>query len=175
MNMLCEDKKVINRELKDIVDREVSNYKSDLDLDFKDIKEDFKLRGNNSKNYIFFTRQSGTVLMREEFITVLNSNENIDFKYWVDSAINCYRINVTKACPVNIYGTVEKINLDKYKKTVYNNEKKPKAVLVRVETKAGKIIKNEYVYSNNCYRDILSIERLSSDDILAFNYLNYSV
>ena len=163
----------LNILMKDIIDKEVKHYQSDINLDLEIMKLDSKDYKNRQISYIWFTRECGTVMMREDFITVKNSSDNIFFNYWVDSAVNAYRIKLNKVCPKNIYGTIEKINLKKYYKEVKEKEKEKEKILCKIELQDGKIIEKEYDFEDGYFNKILFSEKLDVSMVKSFKILDY--
>lgn len=163
----------LNVLMRDIVEKEVKHYQSDIEIDFKIIEHDNKDYKNKPISYIWFTRESGTVMMREDFITVKNSADNIFFNYWVDSAANAYRIKLDKICPKNMYGTIEKINLKKYYKEVKEKEKEKEKILCKIELQDGKIIEKEYDFEDGYFNKILFSEKLDVSMVKSFKILDY--
>lgn len=164
---------VLNNKMKEIVKKEVSHYKSDLEIDFDIIKETIK-DCPNGKAFIWYTRESGTAIMREDFIKVIGSEENVSFNYWAKSVISCYKIVVTKACTNNIYGSIEKINFNKYYKEMKLKEKNFERFIGRIITRKDKtMIEKEFEFSKTYYRDALKKEKLDSTNVLSFKILKY--
>lgn len=162
----------LNVLMRDIVEKEVKHYKSDVELDFKIIKHDNKDYKNKPISYIWFIRENGTVMMREDFITVKNSDDNILFNFWKD-IINAYRIKINKVCPKNIYGTIEKINLKKYYKEVKEKEKEKEKILYKIELQDGKTIEKEYDFEDGYFNRILFSEKLDVSMVKSFKILDY--
>lgn len=163
---------LLNKEMKSIVENEVSYYKEDLEYDFIIIRDAVK-NCKNIKEFIWFTRESGTVMMRENFIKVKNSNDNISFNYWNGSIINCYRIKVEKACRANIYGSIEKLSIKKYFNEIKPKEEIYSKILGRFNLKNGKVIENIYDFSETYYRNAIVKEKINEELIESFQVLDY--
>lgn len=163
----------LNVLMRDIVEKEVKHYQSDIEIDFKIIKHDNKDYKNKPISYIWFIRENGTVMMREDFVTVKNSADNIFFNFWKEDVINAYRIKLNKVCPKNIYGTIEKINLKKYYKEVKEKEKEKEKILCKIELQDGKIIEKEYDFEDGYFNKILFSEKLDVSMVKSFKILDY--
>ena len=164
--------KKINKDMEQIVEKEVTYYKSDILHDFKILKNDFKLK--KGLTYIWILRECGTNLMREDFIPVKNSNENIIFNGMIGLAKKCYRIKIDKACKVNIYGSIEKVNLKKYTKEIKEKERKFNQIKARIVLNDNKVIENNYEFEEGYYSIILRKEKIEVDMVKEFEILSFS-
>lgn len=159
--------------IKDIADKDLTAYKEDVNYDLEILRNGFIENKKQPVSYIWFTRKSGTAIMKEKFIKVKNSNENISFNYWKGSTINSFRITIEKVTPKNIFGRIEKINLKKYEEDVKINTTEYERALVKIETVDDKVIENEYDFKDNYFYDILNKEKLEVEKVKSFKILNF--
>ena len=166
---------VLNKEMEQLVDKYVVNYKTDLDMDFELIKRNKNTNNRKNKNqtFIWFLRENGTVLMIEDFINVKNSPENILFNYWKNEPIKAYRLTITKACKKNIYGCIESINKKKYIDKILNSEKVCSNIEFELVKKdKSTIILNE-TFDDYFYIKALNKNNIQTKDILSSNCIRY--
>lgn len=159
--------------MKDVIDKDLKAYKEDINYDIDILRKGFIANKKQPTSYIWFTRESGTVIMREKFIKVKNSNENVSFNYWKGSTIHCFRITIEKITPKNIFGSIEKVNLKKYLKDVELNTEEYSKVLVNVKTIDDKEIENQYDFKENYFYSILNKEKLQTENVKSFRILNF--
>lgn len=159
--------------IKDIADKDLTAYKEDINYDVEILRNGFIENKKQPISYIWFTRRSGTAIMKEKFIKVKNSNENVSFNYWKGSTIHCFRIIIEKITPKNIFGSIEKINLNKYEKDVELHTEEYEKALIKIETVDGKVIENEYDFKENYFYDVLNKEKLPTEKVKHFKILNF--
>lgn len=161
---------LLNKIMNELVEKNVKNFKEDLNLDFELLKSN----GKEHKSFIWFNRESGTDLMIEKFIPVIYTFHNVTFNTFANYKMKVYRIIVTKICPKNIYGYIEEINFKKYFKEVKEQERKYEKVKVRITLNDKTVKELEVPFTDNCYRETLFALKLENEDLKNFEYLAFS-
>lgn len=171
-NFICGDENnsvLLNKFMEGLVDSNVKNYKDDLNYDFKALK----LNGKEHKSFLWFLRSAGTNLMIENFVHVKGTIHNSTFNYYKDSNIKVYRIVITKVCPKNIYGYIEKINIKKYINEEKQKDKEYKNVKVRLLLKDKTKIEDLVEFTEKCYYEVLAKLNIKDEDVVRFEHLAY--
>lgn len=170
-NFICGDENnsvLLNKFMEELVNSNVKNYKDDLNYDFKALK----LNGKEHKSFLWFLRSAGTNLMIENFVHVKGTIHNSTFNYYKDGNIKVYRIVITKVCPKNIYGYIEKINIKQYI-IEKPKDKEYKNVKVRLLLKDKRKIEDLVAFTEKCYYEVLAKFNLEDDDVLRFEHLAF--
>lgn len=161
---------LLNTVMEELVNDNVKHYKSDFSLDM----EALRLNSKEHKSYIWFLRESGTNLMIEKFINVINTNHNHTFNYYKDKDIIPFRIVITKACPKNMYGYIERINLKHYIKKEKPLDKEYKFAHIRLTLNDKTKKELKIPFTEKCYYEALSILELDNEKVQRFEYLAFS-
>lgn len=160
---------VLNESMNFIVINNVKNFKTDVDIDINSIKN------SNIKRFIWITRKNGTNLLIEDYIKVINSEENIIFhtRMAERGITGIYRLTISHKENDNIYGYLEVLNKRNYLKEVINAQKYFNTIEVEVVKNDGTKIVKQSEFTEGYIGRMLRKLKLQYADIKKINILGY--
>lgn len=160
--------KLLNEELKSIVDENVLYYKEDLNYDLEMLLD----KNRVDDTFIFAVRDSGTHLYEKHKLYANESGERIGFMYFKDSFKKVFEVNITRRGKKYSYGTIKEENLDLLIKDISKNVKYCNNVETRIIKKDKTVLDTVFLVKNTFYES-LGLNGVNYEDVDKVYYLRY--
>lgn len=156
--------------MKEIADKNLEAYHSDLEID-----KEIMLNKENGNEFYWYVRKSGTDIYDSRKVQFVGSEDNISANYYIKyDPLLVFHIKIEKRGTKYVYGSIELIKREVFKKMITEEVKIIKEKKVKVTFNDGLIITGQFKGDDrDIINHIMVTNKKEINDLKKFKIIQY--
>lgn len=156
--------------MQEIVEKNLEAYKGDFEID-----KSIMLNKENEDEFYWYVRKSGTDIYEAKKVQFMGSEENVSANYYIGyDPLQIFHIKIEKRGTKYVYGSIEPVKREKFKKIITEDVKIIREKKVKVTFNDGSVIEGQFSgESRDILNGIMVKNKKEMTDLKTFKILEY--